>query len=717
MNLLYSNLFLIPYEQIALQFNGIILPLHNIYVTLALFEQSRNKTMPAKKRKLLVTNALPYANGSIHLGHMLGSLQADMWVRFQKMQGHDVIYLCGDDSHGTPIMIQAEKLGMTPEVMIEQIYTEHKQDFIDFIVDFDNFYTTHSTENRELVEGLFKHHQAAGNIDKRTIKQLFDPVKEMFLPDRYIKGTCPNCGSPDQYGDNCEVCGVTYLPTELKNPISILSGAKPIEKESEHYFFKLQKFENFLKEWTQAGHLQEQVINKLDEWFKDGLREWDISRDKPYFGFKIPGEENKYFYVWLDAPVGYIASFKNLAEKNKTLNLAEYWEKNSKVELYNFIGKDIIYFHALFWPAILFGADYRTPTAIHSSGFLTINGQKMSKSRGTFIKARTYLNHLQPEYLRYYFAAKLNNRIEDIDINYDDFLQRVNADLVGKFINIASRCASFINKNFASKLSTQCQDQSLFKEFSEAGEGIAENWDKLNYSQAIRHIMALADRANQYIDLQKPWALIKDPSKQNEVQEICTLGLNLFRVLMIYLKPVLPHTTSQVEKLLNIPPLQWQDKDHLLLDHTINEFQPLINRIDIKQIEALKMAAEQEIKQSETVQQVVAKDEKINIDDFNKIDLRIAKILEAEPIEGADKLLRLKVDLGEGDIRQIFAGIKSAYQPTDLLGRHVVVIANLAPRKMRFGVSEGMVLAAGAGGNELFLISPDSGAAAGMRVK
>lgn len=680
--------------------------------------------MPAK-RKILATSALPYANGPLHLGHMLGYIQADIWVRLQKMLGNDCLYVCGSDSHGTPIMIQAEKMGISPEKMVEQIRLEHEKDFADFQVEFDNFYTTHSPENRELVETIFNRHVEKNNIVKHTIKQFFDPVKNMFLPDRYVKGECPNCGSKDQYGDNCEVCGATYMPTELKNPYSTLSGAMPIEKESEHYFFKLQNYEDFLKHWTRNNHLPEQVANKLDEWFKDGLKEWDISRDAPYFGFTIPGEKDKYFYVWLDAPIGYMASFKNLCERRTDLNFADYWENGHGTELYHFIGKDIINFHTLFWPAMLHGANYRTPDKIYVNGYLTINGQKMSKSRGTFVKARTYLDHLQPEYLRYYFAAKLSDRIEDLDINFDDFGFRINSDLVGKFINIASRCASFINKNFAGQLSATCSEPELYQEFATAGVDICEKWNHLEYSQAIRQIMALADKANQYIDGKKPWSLMKDPAFKQEVQDVCSMGINLFRVLMIYLKPVLPHIAKQVEEFLNIPPLQWSDKDKPLLNHTIREFQPLMNRIDPKQVEAMKMSSQEDTEKPTTITEIKAAPEKveekvehISIDDFNKVQLRIAKIVEAEEVEGADKLLRLKVDLGEDNLRQIFAGIKSAYKPEELIGRHVVVVANLAPRKMRFGMSEGMVVAASiAGQNDLWLVSPDPGAPKGAVVK
>lgn len=668
-------------------------------------------------RKILATNALPYANGVLHLGHLVGSIQGDIWVRFNKMLGSDCLYICGSDSHGTPIMIQAEKMGVSPETLIADIRQKQEQDFTDFLIEFDNFHTTHSPENKELVELIFKRHVAAGNITKHVIKQLFDPIKQIFLPDRYIKGECPRCGAKDQYGDNCEACGATYTPMELKNRYSILSGSTPIEKESEHYFFKLQNFDDFLKNWTHGDHLQTQVRNKLNEWFKEGLREWDISRDQPYFGFLIPDEKDKYFYVWLDAPVGYMASFKNLCEKRQDLSFSDYWEHND-TRLVHFIGKDIIYFHALFWPAILQGAGFRTPSQIYVNGFLTVDGQKMSKSRGTFIKARTYLNHLPPEYLRYYFATKLSDRIEDIDLNFDDFLSRINSDLVGKFINIASRSASFINRYFSGKLSEIDVDLPLLTHFSNAGEKIASYFQNLEFSSAMREVMALADKANQYIDEKKPWALAKDEKKLPEVQHICSLALNLFRILMIYLKPILPETAKQVEKFLNIPPLCFEDKNVPLTHHTIAEFHPMLIRIDPKQIEALKMDANKETSAATTPTESTTTKEFISIDDFNKIELRVATVLEAEAVEGADKLLRLKVDLGNNDIRQIFAGIKSSYQPEQLTGKQVVVVANLAPRKMRFGLSEGMVLAAsGDEPGHIFVITPEQGATAGMRVK
>lgn len=675
--------------------------------------------MQTAARKILVTSALPYANGSLHLGHLVGYIQADTWVRFQKMAGHNCLYICGSDSHGTPIMIHAEKLGIPPEKLVEKIRLEHEADFADFLIEFDNFYTTHSNENKELVHDIYQKHSSIGNIQKRVITQLFDPEKQMFLPDRFVKGECPQCQSPDQYGDSCENCGATYLPTELKNPYSTLSGAKPTEKQSEHYFFNLKNYENMLKDWTHAGHLQGQVANKLDEWFKSGLQEWDISRDAPYFGFTIPNETNKYFYCWMDAPIGYMASFKHFCTRNPSVNFADFWAPESQAELYHFIGKDIIYFHALFWPAILKGAGYRTPTAIFANGFLTIDGQKMSKSRGTFIKARTYLTYLHPEYLRYYFAAKLSERIEDLDINFDDFAQRVNSDLVGKFVNIASRCASFINKNYQGQLASNLPNANLFEEFSLAGNFIAEKFEKLEFSQAIRQVMALADRANQYIDEKKPWSLIKDPSRNQEVQEICTLGINLFRTLMIYLKPVLPQTAKKVETFLNIPPLTWQNKNTPLLNHSIQEFQPLAQRLEKKQIDEMKMAAQQDIDTSlPNTTTKTTKTDYIHIDDFAKIDLRVAKIMVAEHVEGADKLLRLELDLGE-EKRQVFAGIKSAYSPEQLIGKLTVVVANLEPRKMRFGISAGMVLAASAtdGSKELFLISPEVGAQPGMKVK
>lgn len=668
-------------------------------------------------RKILVTTALTYANGSLHLGHLVDNIQADVWVRLHKMRGHSCCFISGSDAHGTPIMIQAEKQGITPEQLVTQLQQEHAAEFKQFLIDFDNYYTTHSSENQMLVDAIFQKHVAHGNIIKRTIEQAFDVEKNMFLPDRFIKGECPRCHAKDQYGDNCESCGATYAPTELINPYSTLSGSTPIEKISEHYFFQLQNYDLALHQWVRNGHLQEQVIHKLDEWFKDGLKEWDISRDAPYFGFKIPTETDKYYYCWLDAPIGYMASFKNLCNQRPTLDFDEYWQSQSKTELYHFIGKDIVYFHALFWPAVLTGAGLRTPTAIVAHGFLTIDGQKMSKSRGTFIKVKTYLEHLHPEYLRYYIATKLSSRIEDIDIHFNDFMQRVNADLIGKYINIASRTASFLTRYFSGQLSSALIEPELYERFVAAGDDIALKWEKFEYSQAIRQIMALADSANQYIDAKKPWALCKDPQRLAEVQDICTLGLNLFRLLTIYLKPVLPQTAEGVEQFLQVPAFSWLDSKQPLLNHTIREYQPLIKRIEEKQLQALRAAAQADIQQSQQLPPPKqANKNTISVEDLAKIDLRIAKILSAETVEGADKLLQLQIDLG-GEKRQVFAGIKSAYLPEQLIGRLVLVVANLAPRKMRFGISEGMILVAGSDQGELWLLSPDAGAQPGMVVK
>lgn len=672
-------------------------------------------------RTILVTSALPYANGSIHLGHMLEYIQTDIWVRFQKIRGHHCIYVCADDAHGTPIMLRAQSEGITPEQLIEQSKNEHCADFEDFEIAVDNYHSTHSDENRELTEQVYLALRDAGHIKTRTITQLYDPEKNMFLPDRFIKGECPKCGASDQYGDNCESCGATYSPIELKNPRSAVSGATPIEKESEHYFFVLSDFEDMLKNWIQKGQLQSGIANKLQEWFESGLQDWDISRDDPYFGFKIPGTENKYFYVWIDAPIGYMASFKNLCSKNTELDFDAYWGRNSEYELYHFIGKDIAYFHTLFWPATLEGSGFRKPSAVFVHGFLTINGKKMSKSRGTFIKARTYLEHLNPEYLRYYFAAKLGTGIDDIDLNLEDFSQRVNSDLVGKVVNIASRCAGFINKKFDATLSTTNSQENLYQQFIDAGESIANHFEQREYSRAVRKIMALADKANQYIDENKPWVLIKESGKEQQVHEVCSVGLNLFRVLITYLKPILPNTAILSESFLNISPLQWHDIEQPLLGHKINKFKPLMTRIEQETINAMTESSKQNLENTDSkiTTGPLADDpisDEITFDDFAKIDLRIAKIVNAEHVEGADKLLQLTLDLG-GQNKNVFAGIKSAYAPEDLIGKHTVMVANLKPRKMRFGLSEGMVLAAGPGGKELWILSPDDGAVAGMKVK
>jgi len=686
--------------------------------------------MPEKHRRILVTSALPYANGSIHLGHLVEYIQTDIWVRFQKMSGHECWYVCADDTHGTPVMLRAQKEGIEPEALIARMQAEHERDFAGFLVGFDNYYSTHSKENRELSEGIYHKLDAAGHITRRTVMQAFDPVKAMFLPDRFIRGECPRCGSADQYGDSCEVCGATYSPTELKNPVSAISGAKPIERESEHFFFKLGNFEASLREWlhpdiTAPRHVQPEVANKLTEWFDAGLRDWDISRDAPYFGFEIPGAPGKYFYVWLDAPVGYMASFKNLCDKGG-LGFDDFWRAGSSTEVYHFIGKDILYFHALFWPAMLEGAGYRRPTAVFAHGFLTINGQKMSKSRGTFINARTYLNHLPPEYLRYYFAAKLGAGVEDIDLNIEDFIARVNSNLVGKYVNIASRAAGFISKQFGGRLADKLSQPELLKEIQQAAKPVADAYENREFAEAMRLIMTAADRANAYVDEMKPWVIAKDSARADELHRVCTTAINLFRLLTIYLKPVLPAIAERVEGFLNVPPFTWDAAQTLLLDHPINPYEHLATRIDPKQTGAMLAGAKETTAVNETPSATPAATgpyatdplrAQIGIDDFAKLDLRIARIVAADYVEGADKLLQLTVDLGEGKTRNIFAGIRSAYDPKALVDRLTVVVANLAPRKMKFGLSEGMVLAAGPGGKELWILSPDAGAQPGMRVK
>ncbi|MGD8378798.1 MAG: methionine--tRNA ligase [Gammaproteobacteria bacterium] len=674
-------------------------------------------------REILVTSALPYANGPIHLGHMVEHIQTDIWVRFQRMRGNTCYAVCADDAHGTPIMLRARREGITPEELIARTKAEHERDFADFLVTYDNYYTTHSPENRELAEGIYRALRDAGHITSRVIRQAYDQQAGMFLPDRFIKGECPRCGTPDQYGDNCEACGATYSPGDLKNPVSVISGTRPVERESEHYFFKLGDFADMLKDWIEHSRLHPAVRGKLDEWFNEGLKDWDISRDAPYFGFRIPDTEDKYFYVWLDAPVGYMASFKNLCETRK-LDFDAFWRPGGGTELYHFIGKDINYFHSLFWPAMLAGSGYRTPISIFVHGFLTINGQKMSKSRGTFILARTYLRHLNPEYLRYYFAAKLGSGVEDIDLSFEDFVSRVNSDLVGKVVNIASRCAGFLNKRFDGQLGGELERPDLFSDFAAAGDRLAQAYENREYSRAMREIMALADRANRYIDERKPWVLAREEGRGGEVQAICTQGLNLFRVLVTWLKPVLPRLAEQAEAFLGVEPLTWKDAAEPLLGHRIRKFKPLMTRIDPAQIEAMMEQSKTDLKEEAAVRNAEpATAEKtadiaptITIDDFAKVDLRVAKIVKAEHVEGADKLLQLTLDLG-GETRNVFAGIKSAYAPEELEGKLTVMVANLAPRKMRFGVSEGMVLAAGPGGKDLFILEPHQGARPGMRVK
>ena len=773
-------------------------------------------------RKILVTSALPYANGSIHLGHLVEYIQTDIWVRFQKMQGHTVHYVCADDTHGTPIMLRAEKEGITPEALIDAVHKEHAADFKEFLVEFDNYYSTNAPENKALSQTIYKKLKANGKIATKTIEQFYDPVKNMFLPDRFIKGECPKCHAKDQYGDSCEVCGATYNPTELINAYSAVSGAAPVRKETEHYFFKLSECEDFLKTWTRSEAikgkptLQGEAANKMGEWFASGLNDWDISRDAPYFGFEIPNAPGKYFYVWLDAPIGYMASFKNLCDNpsplsleqlasptriegvdssprpqageglgergdiadSEKLNFDEYWNKDSKTELYHFIGKDILYFHALFWPATLEYSGYRTPTQIFAHGFLTVNGEKMSKSRGTFITARSYLDHIKnPEYLRYYYAAKLNSSMEDIDLSLDDFVARVNSDLVGKYINIASRTAGFINKKFSGEISplTQLQksivnlneikqkipfeklgssewsqstqlsrENSYWPSFSDSVEltgretflyqgvtsataTVIKAYESRDYSKAIREIMLCADSVNQYVTEMKPWELAKIEGMENRLHEICSLALNLFKEITIQLKPVLPKIASEIEKLFNINCLNFADSGKFL-SNNINEYTHLITRIDPKAIEAMTEANKENLTASPVIASVAkqstatptAKENAgsyISIDDFSRVDLRIAKIVNAEHVEGAEKLLKLTLDIGEEKPRQVFAGIKSAYDPATLIGRNTVMVANLAPRKMKFGMSEGMVLAASDERGGPFILSPDVGAQLGMRVK
>ena len=773
-----------------------------------------NKTL-AMPRKILVTSALPYANGSIHLGHLVEYIQTDIWERFQKMQGNECHYVCADDTHGTPIMLRAQKEGITPEQLIDRVWHEHKADFDGFHVEFDNYYSTNSPETRLYADDIYLKLKQQGLIEVRAVEQFYDPAKEMFLPDRFIKGECPKCHAKDQYGDSCEACGTTYAPIDLINPYSAVSGAQPIRKSSDHYFFRLSdaRCRDFLKSWIAPPHVQNEAANKLNEWLESGLSDWDISRDAPYFGFEIPDAPGKFYYVWLDAPIGYMGSFRKLCD-DKGMDFDEYWKPDSKAELYHFIGKDILYFHALFWPAELQHAGYRTPTSVFAHGFLTVNGEKMSKSRGTFITAGSYLKQgLNPEYLRYYYAAKLNGTMEDIDLSLEDFVAKVNSDLIGKFINIASRSAGFITKRFNGKLSDRVpgsdmfewlasearveakpswtgkldieykpemaspiSESSLWQELISAGELIRSNYENRDYARAIREIMRLADMANLYVDHYKPWDLAKRSPSYNlpnaepgvldqRLHDICSVCINLFKVLVAYLKPVLPELAKNVEDFLNIAPLQWSDAQTLLLGHSINPYQHLMTRVDQKQIDAMIEANKQtlapaadshsQVRHAEAQQHQIkippsppspkggeaveilagvgastvphfAKGglggispvaETISIDDFSKVDLRVARIVNAEHVEGAEKLLKLTLDIGEEKPRTVFAGIKSVYDPEKLKGRMTVMVANLAPRKMKFGLSEGMVLAASGDSPGLFILSPDDGAQPGMRIK
>ena len=682
-----------------------------------------------QRRRILVTSALPFANGSLHLGHTLEAVLTDIWVRFQKLRGHECYYVCADDTHGTAIMLKAQSEGITPEQLIARIQVEHRRDFTDMLIGMDNFGSTHSPENKALCDRMYLEQRHSGYIDKRSVRQAYDYSAKMFLPDRYVKGICPVCGTPDQYGDNCENCGSTYTPADLKDPISVVSGTAPVWRESEHFFFRLSKLEQFLHTWVRSGAVQESVVRKLDEWFSQGLKDWDISRDAPYFGFEIPGAPGKYFYVWFDAPIGYLASFTQLCAR-ANLKFDDFFAVDSTTELHHFIGKDILYFHTLFWPAVLEASKMRRPTAVHAHGFLTVNGQKMSKSRGTFITARRYLEHFPAEYLRYYFAAKLGSGIDDMDMNLDEFSSRLNSEIVGKLVNIASRCAGFITRSSAGKLAAHLADPELYGQFVAAGEEIARSYDARDTATAVRDIMALCDRANQYVDSRKPWMLAKDAKNAAEVQSVCTQALNLFRVLMIYLEPVLPTMAARACAFFREPAWSWSSATTPLLGTIINAYEPLAVRLDPKAVAKLiepEAPAAPQAKPtvanggaSDTATLAAAESVEgnlISIDDFLRIDLRVAKILTAEFITGADKLLKLRLDVGELGEREIFAGIRAAYDPATLVGRLIVVVANLEPRKMRFGTSEGMMLAAGPGGKEIFALSPDSGAAPGMRVK
>jgi methionyl-tRNA synthetase len=695
-----------------------------------------------ERRRILVTSALPYANGPIHLGYLLEAVQTDIWVRFQKLRGHECYYVCADDTHGTPVMLRAQAQGITPEELIERVNHEHRRDLADMLIDLDNFGSTHSAENKQLCDQTYLTHRERGYIDRRSVSQAYDEKAAMFLPDRYVKGICPVCATPDQYGDSCEHCGSTYTPADLKNPVSVVSGTTPVWRQSEHYFFKLSAFEAPLKEWVSSSAVQESVARKLNEWFSQGLKDWDISRDAPYFGFEIPDAPAKYFYVWFDAPIGYLASFTQLCARTG-LKFDDFLGVDSSAELHHFIGKDILYFHTLFWPAVLQAAGMRRPTAVHAHGFVTINGQKMSKSRGTFITARRYLQHFPPEYLRYYFAAKLKDGIDDLDMNLDEFATRLNSDIVGKLVNIASRCSGFIGKLAAGTLAVALPDAALFESFAAAGEGIAKAYEARDTALAVREIMSLADRANQYIDAQKPWILAKNPDNAAAVQGVCTQGLNLFRVLMIYLQPVLPEMAAKARIFFGEKAWLWAHAASPLLGVTIKPYEPLATRLDPKIVQRLiepepeadapatapappaaaplitaPPAAKAAASDAATLAAAAAVEgNSISIDEFLRVDLRIAKILGADIVSGADKLLKLHLDVGELGEREIFAGIRAAYDPKDLVGRLIIVVANLEPRKMRFGVSAGMMLAAGPGGRDIFVLSPDSGAVPGMRVK
>ncbi|HFC6390091.1 TPA: methionine--tRNA ligase [Neisseria lactamica] len=681
-------------------------------------------------RKILVTSALPYANGSIHLGHMVEHIQTDVWVRFQKLRGHECHYCCADDTHGTPVMLAAQKQGIAPEDMIAKVREEHLADFTGFFIGYDNYYSTHSPENKQFSQDIYRALKAGGKIESRVIEQLFDPEKQMFLPDRFVKGECPKCHAQDQYGDNCEVCGTTYSPTELINPYSAVSGVKPELRESEHFFFKLGECADFLKAWTSGNnphdgkpHLQAEALNKMKEWLGEGeettLSDWDISRDAPYFGFEIPDAPGKYFYVWLDAPVGYMASFKNLCGRIG-IDFDEYFKAGSQTEMYHFIGKDILYFHALFWPAMLHFSGHRSPTGVYAHGFLTVDGQKMSKSRGTFITAKSYLEQgLNPEWMRYYIAAKLNSKIEDIDLNLQDFISRVNSDLVGKYVNIAARASGFIAKRFEGKLK-DVSDSALLAKLTAQSEAIAECYENREYARALRDIMALADAVNEYVDANKPWELAKQEGQDERLHEVCSELINAFTILTAYLAPVLPQTAANAARFLNLDAITWANTRVTLGEHTINKYEHLMQRVEQKQVDDLIEANKQSIQTTpapveDSKYEKVA--EQASFDDFMKIDMRVAKVLNCEAVEGSTKLLKFDLDFGF-EKRIIFSGIAASYpNPAELNGRMVIAVANFAPRKMaKFGVSEGMILSAATAEGKLKLLDVDTGAQPGDKV-
>ena len=676
---------------------------------LAQYRPSETEPNVSQTRTILVTSALPYANSSLHVGHLVEYVQTDVWVRFQRLRGHNCIYVCASDAHGTPTMLSAEERGITPEALIADVIEDHRRDFETYGISVDNYLSTHAPENQLLTARIYQRLVDSDLIDRREISQAYDENKQMFLPDRYVRGTCPICKAPDQNGDSCGKCSATYTPLDMIDPVSVISGTRPVERQSEHLFFRLSRFADDLQAWI-PDHVDQSMTRKLQEWFEVGLEDWDISRDEPYFGFEVPGEPGKYFYVWFDAPVGYMASFLNLCEQ-QGLDFDAYWGADSDAELYHFIGKDIVYFHALFWPAILAGAGYSQPTGIFPHGFLTIDGEKMSKSRGANITMAGFAKHLEPDYLRYYYASKLGPGVDDIDFRFDDFMAKVNADLVGKIVNIASRCAGFVHKINDGVLADSLPDNTLFASFSDAAEDIASDYEARRFAKAIRKIMSLADSANQMIDEQKPWVAIKEPGNEHEVLATCTLGLNLFRSLIVLLKPVIPAVAVRAEAFLGNGELTWKAIETPLLDSRIGKFKPLLHRVDESTAKAILAEAS-----DGGVELNDSKEDEIDLDAFLKVDLRVAEIIHAEYVDGADKLLRLSLNIGEGE-RTVIAGIRSAYEPDSLTGRKVVVVANLKPRKMRFGVSEGMILAAGSDGDEIYLLSPDAGARPGMQVR